>query len=108
MKSNPDPDCPKISESADGVIISIHVQPKASRNEVTGIHDGEIRIRLTSPPVEGAANKLCIEFLAKLLKTSKSSITLISGDKSRHKILKITGMSRKELLDKLALAGINL
>ena len=108
MKSNPDFGSFKISESADGVIINIHVQPKASRNEITGLHNGEIRIRLTSPPVEGAANKLCTEYLAKLLKTSKSSITLIAGDKSRHKTLKISGMSCNELLEKFALAGINL
>jgi hypothetical protein len=108
MKSNPDPVCLKISESADGITISIHVQPKASRNEITGTHDGEMRIRLTSPPVEGAANRLCIEYLAKLLKTPKSSITIIGGDKSRHKTIRISAMSRTQFLEQLASTGINL
>ena len=57
----------KIVVSAEGVTFPVHVQPRASRNELCGLHGEELKLRLTSPPVEDAANKLCIEFLARQL-----------------------------------------
>ncbi|WP_298438722.1 DUF167 domain-containing protein [Geobacter sp.] len=95
------PDSPagglKISESADSVTFSVHVQPRASKNEVCGILGDALKLRLTSPPVEGEANRLCIEFLAKLLRVSKSSVTIIAGERSRHKTLRITGVAAREI-----------
>lgn len=88
----------QITETPDGIVFSIHVQPRASKNELCGEHDGALKVRLTSPPVEGAANKLCIEFFAKLLGVAKSKVTIIAGEKSRHKTIRVTGASRAELL----------
>lgn len=51
----------------------------------------ELKVRLTSPPVEGEANRLCVEFIAKTLKVSKSTVELVAGEKSRHKRLLIRG-----------------
>ncbi|RNC67492.1 MAG: YggU family protein [Desulfuromonadales bacterium] len=88
----------KITERADGVIFSVHVQPRSSKNEISGIQGEEIRLRLTSPPVEGEANRLCIEFLAKLLKVPKSAVTIVNGDKSRHKTVRIAGATAQDVL----------
>ena len=55
------------------------------------MQDNALKIRLTSPPVDGAANKLCREFLAKLFGVSKSAIEILSGETSRHKRVKISG-----------------
>jgi uncharacterized protein len=83
----------RITETTDGVTFSIHVQPKASRNEICGLSGSELKIRLTSPPVEGAANTLCREFLAKLFRVAKSNVRIIAGEKSRHKTVTIHGVS---------------
>ncbi len=83
----------KVSESRDGVTIAVHVQPKASRNEICGIRGDELRIRLTAAPVDDAANRLCVEFLAKKLGVPKSSMAIIGGEKSRHKTIRVTGIS---------------
>ncbi|RPH72776.1 DUF167 domain-containing protein, partial [bacterium] len=53
----------KVTETGESVTFTVHVQPRASRNEMCGVQGEELKLRLTSPPVEDAANKLCIEFL---------------------------------------------
>ena len=87
-----------ITETPEGVTFSLHVQPKASRNEICGISGNEMKIRLSSPPVEGAANKLCREFLAKLFRVAKPDVSIIVGEKSRHKTVRIHGISRDDVL----------
>ncbi len=88
--------------------LKVHVNPRSSRNQITGWQDDVLSVKLTSPPVEGAANKACIEFLADQLHVRKSQITLISGEKSRDKVLEITGISQSDLqkrLDEIAPNG---
>jgi uncharacterized protein len=75
----------------NGLLLSVYVQPRASKNQVCGIQGEELKIRLTSPPVDGAANKLCREFVADLFDVSESSVEIISGKTSRHKRLRILG-----------------
>jgi uncharacterized protein (TIGR00251 family) len=77
--------------SSDGIVLTLHVQPRASKNEICGVQDQALKIRLTSPPVDGAANKLCREFLAELFKVPKSAVEIISGETSRHKRVRISG-----------------
>jgi uncharacterized protein len=77
---------------ADGVVIQILVQPRAARNEVVGVQGEELKIRLTSPPVEGAANRLCCDYLAGLCGVPRSQVTLLAGQRSRHKRLLIEGL----------------
>ncbi|HEX2770154.1 MAG TPA: DUF167 family protein [Geobacteraceae bacterium] len=98
MKSDADFNRLKLTESPEGVIFKVHVQPRASRNEICGIHDDELKLRLTAPPVEEAANKLCMEFIAKLLQVAKSRVTITSGAKSRHKTIKVTGVDSNLVL----------
>ncbi len=87
---------------ADGIALSIFVQPRASRNQVIGLQGEELKVRLTSPPVEGAANKLCSQFFGKLFGIAKGRVELISGDKSRHKRLLLHGVSEVEARQVLA------
>lgn len=86
-----------IKEKNGFVYLQIHIQPRASKNEVVGIYNGALKIRVTSPPVEGAANDLLMRFISKWLELPKSGVEIVSGDKSRHKILKIQGASMAEV-----------
>ncbi len=79
-----------LEDHPDGVILSIFVQPRSSKNIIAGIHGNGLKIKLTAPPVGGAANKMCIDFLAKQLKMPKSAVTLLSGDTSRNKRILVT------------------
>ncbi len=90
-----------ITQNNNGVTFSIHVQPKASRNEICGLSGSELKVRLTSPPVDGAANKLCQEFLAKLFRVAKSKVRIISGEKSRHKTVAVDGIGKDSVLELL-------
>lgn len=88
---------PWLRPGEGGAILEILVQPRASRNEIIGIQDGALKVRLTSPPVDGAANLTCREFLAKKLGVVKGRVVLVAGDKSRHKRLFISGMTVDEI-----------
>ena len=92
----------KITETPAGVTFTVHVQPRASRNELCGRHDGEMKIRLTAPPVEDSANKLCIEFLARRLHVAKSRVSIAAGLKSRHKTVHVEGITQQAVLSLLA------
>ncbi len=88
-----------ITESGDGIIIRLHLQPRASKTEICGIQGDELKVRVTSPPVDDAANRLCIEFFAKLFRLPKSSLNIISGQKSRHKRLHVSGATPRDAAD---------
>ncbi len=89
-----------IQETREGVILKVTVQPRGSRNEIAGLQGDALKIKLTAPPVEGAANKLCVEFLAKALKVRKSDVEIIHGQKSRSKkvLVRSTTLERIESL----------
>lgn len=74
-----------IEESARGFIIKVFVQPRSSKNKIEGIYGDALKIKLTAPPVAGAANKMCIEFLAKSIGAPKSTVEVLSGHSSRTK-----------------------
>jgi len=80
-----------------GVVLTLHIQPRASKNEICGVQGNALKIRLTSPPVEGAANKLCREFLADLFDVPKSAVEIISGETSRHKRVRIASTDPEKL-----------
>ena len=85
-----------ITESSEGVTMRLHLQPRSSKTEICGIQGDELKVRVTAPPVEDAANRLCIEFFAKLFKLPKSAVSIMSGHKSRHKRLFISGVTMKD------------
>jgi uncharacterized protein (TIGR00251 family) len=82
-------------------LLRVRVNPRSSRNQVTGWADGLLHVKLTAPPVEGAANKAAIEFLADLLGVKKSQITLVSGQTGRDKTFEITGLDDAEVCRRL-------
>jgi len=74
-------------ENSEGIIFKAFVQPKSSKNKIAGLHGDALKINLNAPPVDGAANKMCIQYLAKCLKVSKSSLEIISGQTGRAKLI---------------------
>ena len=91
-----------VRENADGVTFRVRVQPRASRSAITGLAAGSIRLALTSPPVEGAANAACAEYFAALCGVAKSRVTIVAGAKSRDKTVKIAGLGKTAFLASLA------
>jgi len=80
------------------VILSIRVQPRASKTEIFGVMDGALKVRLEAPAVEDRANEALCEFLARLLKTSKSAVRILSGHRSRSKRVEIRGVTEQQVL----------
>jgi uncharacterized protein len=81
------------SKAKDGIIIEVKVDPRSSRNEIVGVADKTIRIKLTAPPVGGAANELLIELLAEKFKVKKKDVIIMKGESSRHKLIKLKGVA---------------
>ena len=80
------------------MIIRVRVQPRAKRNSLNGRLEDEWKLQLTAPPLEGKANQACIEFFARGLGIARSRVKLLSGEKSRHKVLALDGVSETEFL----------
>jgi hypothetical protein len=87
-----------IKKVKNGIRFAVVLQPRASRNEISGLHNGALKIRLTSPPVEGAANRSCMKVLAKILGTNVSSVQIVSGLTHRNKVVEVVGMDEARLL----------
>lgn len=90
-----------IKKNDHGIRFSVTIQPRASRNEISGVHNGTLKIKLTSPPVEGAANKACIRLLGKILGIAPSRITILSGATGRNKVIEVADMEETAFLEKL-------
>ncbi len=84
----------KVQETSCGIVFHVRLQPRASRNSVMGIFDNSVKICLTTPPVDGKANAACIEFLAGIFGVAKKQVKIVSGDKSRNKIIEIAGINK--------------
>lgn len=92
-------------ESADqGLILSVYVQPGASKNQIIGPHNGALKIKIKSPPVDGKANEALLDYLKELTGLAKKNINLVSGEKSRQKKVWIGGLSEADLKNKLGLS----
>lgn len=92
-----------IEQSADGVRMRLRIQPRASHNEVTGFHGDAVKIRLSAPPVDGAANESLVRFLAEQLGVTRSAVRLVSGQSSRLKVVAIHGLRVEEVTARLNL-----
>jgi hypothetical protein len=80
-----------------GVAFSVRVQPRASKDEITGVMEGALKIRLRAPAVENRANEALCEFLADLLKRPKSAVRILGGEHSRTKRVTIAGVTRQQI-----------
>jgi uncharacterized protein len=90
-----------IRETGDGVTFAIRVHPRAKKNSITGEVGDALKISLTSPPVDGRANEDCVRFLANLLKVPRSSITIASGQTSRNKLIRVSGITAQRVRERL-------
>jgi hypothetical protein len=77
--------------------LSIRIQPRASKNGIGVMENGKLKIRLTAPPVDGAANEALVKFLADALSVAKSQVEILSGHTSREKIIRISGKNDAEV-----------
>ena len=71
--------------------VRVHVQPRASRSEVVGVHGAALKVRLSAPPVDGAANDALVELLAGLLGVARRDVSIVHGATSREKVVEIQG-----------------
>ena len=83
----------KFTITDNGVTFSVRVQPRASRSGVVGEVDGALRIRLAAPPVDGEANEELVNLLARLLDIPRRQVEIISGQKAKNKVVRVTGIS---------------
>ena len=86
-----------IRDHSDGCTLPVRVHPGARRNAIAGVHDGALKVSLTTPPTDGRANQALIAFLADELRIPRARVALLSGAASRSKTLRIVGLSAAEL-----------
>lgn len=93
---------PHIRKQIDGaVLLSVKVQPRASRNEICAPAGNELKIRITAPPVDSAANEALVDFLAEILNCPRSAVQIVRGQTSRHKQLAIRGLQPEVIAQRL-------
>lgn len=80
---------------------AVKIHPRARKNAITGEIGDALKVSLTAPPVDGKANVACIEFFAKLLKVRRSSVTIASGETSRNKVIRVTGLAAEKIREAL-------
>ena len=93
---------PYVRVQPDGVLLSVKLQPRASANEIGDALGAELRIKVTAPPVDAAANEALVKLLAQQLDCPRSQVELVRGHTSRHKVIKLYGLSVEDILDRLA------
>jgi hypothetical protein len=93
-----------VNETAKGVTFAIKVQPRARKNAITGTVGDALKLALTAPPVEGKANQAVIEFFADFFEIPRSSVSIASGETSRNKLIRISGISAQRVRERLAAA----
>ncbi len=89
----------------NGVRLTLHIQPHASRTELAGMHGDALKVRIAAPPVDGAANAVLAEFLARILLVPRSSVSVVAGASSRRKRVTVTGIDVASALGRLGLGG---
>jgi uncharacterized protein (TIGR00251 family) len=92
------------SAAAGGVLLRVHVVPRAGRSGIAGTRDGALLVRLNAAPVDGAANAELIETIADAVGVPKRAVSIISGEKSRRKTVRVSGVSVDEVRSKLSSA----
>lgn len=90
-----------LTVQADGVTLAIKLQPRASKNEIVGTQGAELRIRVTAPPVDAAANDALLRLLADALDCPRGKVELLRGHTARHKVVKIYGATPAAILARL-------
>ena len=92
---------PYLKSQDNGILLSLKVQPRASKNEIGEVMGHELKVKVTAPPVDSAANEALVRFLAEVLGCSRGAVQLVRGQTSRHKQVLIQGMTILEVDAKL-------
>jgi uncharacterized protein len=92
--------------TSTGIEVKLHVLPRAKRCEISGMHNGALKVRVTAPPVDDAANRAIIDFFSALFDIPKSSMCISVGLRSRDKILRIKNLSLRIFLERLERQGL--
>jgi uncharacterized protein len=90
-----------LSVQRDGVLLAVKLQPRASKNEICAPLGNELKIKVTAPPVDAAANQALVEFLAEKLDCPRGKVELLRGHKSRHKTIMLHGFKLADILSRL-------
>ena len=90
-----------LRDQSDGVLLSVKLQPRASRNEIGEQSGNELRIKVTAPPVDAAANEALLRLLAESLNCPRNRVELVRGHTSRHKTVKVYGFNAAAVAAKL-------
>jgi hypothetical protein len=87
----------RIREQDGAITFEVRVAPRASRNRILGVQEGALKVALTAPPVDGAANEALKKLLAKALGVAKSRVEIVRGDRARVKLLRVRGVGAGEV-----------
>lgn len=93
---------PYISTRDGAVLLAVRVQPRASSNAIVGVHNSELKVRVTAPPVDAAANEAVVRLLADALDCPRSALAIVRGHASRSKVLAISGITAERAAARLA------
>jgi len=93
-----------VQESPKGTAFAVKVHPRARKNAITGTVADALKLSLAAPPLEGRANQAVIEFFAQLFQIPRSSVTIASGETSRNKVVRIAGLGRAAVEQRLTAA----
>jgi uncharacterized protein (TIGR00251 family) len=91
-----------LREAGGGVTLRVRVQPRASREGIGEVREGALVVRLTAPPVEGAANRALTKLLAKTLGVAPSAIDIVHGDRGRDKVVRVSGITARDTRERVA------
>jgi len=103
-RGEPTPMPPYLKVQGALVLVHVKVQPRASRNAIAGVLGQELKIAVTAPPVDSAANEALIEFLAEVLCCPRGAVQLVRGQTSRHKVVSVRGLPAEAIAQRLAKA----
>jgi uncharacterized protein len=90
-----------IRDTPAGATFAVRVQPRARKNAITGVAGDALKLAITAPPVEGKANQACIEFLAEFLNVPRASVTIVAGQSSRNKVIRVAGRTAAQIEERL-------
>jgi uncharacterized protein len=97
-----DDQTPYLRVGTEGILLTVHVQPKGSRDRISGLHGEAVKLSITAPPVDGKANQAVGRFLARFFGLPGSAVTLRSGQQSRTKKFLLQGLSLAQVRSRLA------
>ena len=88
----------EIKSQEGAVTFLVRVQPRASKDEIAGVMEGALKVRLRAPALEDRANEALCEYLAELLKTPKAAVRILSGHRNRNKRVEVRGVTEQEVV----------